>query len=587
MSDTGNDKENISPNQQTFTYDGNEVSVPIPTYPKPHLQPLGEYVLKTMSEAKPESSHEYGEFETAHSPRTIHSRSNNWKRRQHALALGCTGMWKAFKLLNTKDSQYKQFLSDTWAKELEQLDDFIQGISFTFPDEEEPLYGLDLMHYSRLITGLQSRRNRLMRLSKEDSDPPPSVPHWGDENHPEGVLYSRNDYEILAVTFRCEIESFMCLISMEEDNLDTANSKSPPRPILRKSPLRSVPLDEDDDDPNQASQRPIAGSSKGKEREIDPRNNGSSSSPLPNYAQAQSRSWSSSAHSSQRQQRSKGSIFGFKQREFGPLMRDAFSSPNYRPDGDYSNVDPEVDEEWTSGDEYSPKSSNPFGAQGRSKPRASFASDPPFHSRHSTPLSQNQSTPSRSTRSRSDWIPTAPNSDYEPLGSSPSGRNTWLTKQAHFDLKLKQEMIPDWDGDEDTLLHWIHKVNNLVSRSTVVAEQLGHLIPFKLKGEADNYWCSLPKAIQEKATRSWYDMCNLLSDYFMGPSWQVRQRSICRNMRWRQSGHYNELPSEYFIRKKVLLNHLWNMGDDEIMTEILNGAPSGWRVVLTPHLLEL
>ena len=589
MSDTENNRENISPNQQTFTYDGKEVPIPIPTYPKPHLQPLGEYVLKPMSEAKPQSLNEYGEFETAYSPRTINSRSNNWKRRQHALALGCTGMWKAFKLLNTKDLQYKKILSDNWSIEVEQLDDFIQGISFTFPDEEEPLYGLDLMRYSRLITSLQSRRNRLMRLGRGNSDSYPSVPHWGDENHPEGVLYLRNDYEILAVTFRCEVESFMCLISMDENNLEATQSKSPPRSILRNSPLRPIPIAEDNEyDQNQQSQQSLPGSSKGKEREIDSRENSHSLSSLPNYTQSQNRSWISSAGSSQGKQQSKGSMFGFKEQEYGPLMRDAFSSPNYRPDGNYSSVDPEVDDEWTSGDEYSPKSSNPFRKdRSRSKPRTSFASNPSINRQHNPYSLQTQTMPSRSTQSKSDWVPTAPNSDYEPLGSSPSGRNTWLSKQAHFDLKLKQEMIPDWDGNEDTLLHWIHKVNSLASRSPVVAEQLGSIIPFKLKGEADNYWCSLPKAIQEQATRSWYNMRNLLSDYFMGPSWQIHQRSICRNMQWRQSGHYDESPSEYFIRKKVLLDHLWNMGDDEIMNEVLNGAPSGWRIVLTPHLLNL
>src|SRR6201996_5170658 len=330
MSDTGNNKENIFPNQHTFIYDGKEISIPIPTYPKPHLQPLDEYVLKPMSEAKPQSLNEYGEFETAYSPRTINSRSNNWKRRQHALALGCTGMWKAFKLLNTKDSQYKKILSDNWSIEVEQLDDFIQGISFTFPDEEEPLYGLDLMRYSRLITSLQSRRNRLMRLNRENSDSYPSVPHWGDENHPEGVLYSRNDYEILAVTFRCEVESFMCLISMSEDSLEATQSRSPPRSILRKSPLRSIPLTNDNEyDQNQQSQQSLPGSSKGKEHEIDSRENSHSLSSLPNYTQSQNRSWISSAGSSQSKQQSKGSMFGFKEQEYGPLMRDAFSSPNY------------------------------------------------------------------------------------------------------------------------------------------------------------------------------------------------------------------------------------------------------------------
>src|ERR1700761_2579278 len=427
-----------------------------------------------------------------------------------------------------------------------------------------------------------------MCLGRDNSDSYPSIPHWGDENHPEGVLYSRNDYEILAVTFRCEVESFMCLISMDEDNLETTQSRSTPRSILRKSPLRNIPLanDDDDDDQNQQSQQPR--SSKGKEQEVDYQNHSQSLSALPHYTQSQNHSWNSPASSSEKQQHSKESMFRFKEQEYGPLMRDAFSSPNYRPDGNYSNIDPEIDDEWTSSDEYSPKSSNLFSKNRYgSKSHTSFVSKPSSSKQHSIYSSQNQTTPSRSTQSKSDRIPIAPNSDYEPLGSSPSGRNTWLSRQAHFDLKLKQEMIPDWDGNEDTLLHWIHKVNSLASRSPVVAEQLGNIIPFKLKGEADNYWCSLPKAIQERAIRSWYDMRNLLSDYFMGPSWQIWQRSICRNMRWRQSGHYNESPSEYFIRKKVLLDHLWNMGDDEIMNEVLNGAPSGWRIVLTPHLLNL
>lgn len=45
-----------------------------------------------------------------------------------------------------------------------------------------------------------------------------------------------------------------------------------------------------------------------------------------------------------------------------------------------------------------------------------------------------------------------------------------------------------------------------------------------------------------------------------------------------------ELPSEYFIRKRELIKLVYNYTDGEIINEIMNGAPTYWTTVLTPHL---
>jgi len=50
-------------------------------------------------------------------------------------------------------------------------------------------------------------------------------------------------------------------------------------------------------------------------------------------------------------------------------------------------------------------------------------------------------------------------------------------KSYHFDLKLKPEMVPQWDGNADTLARWLNKINRLADGSTNVHQELGKIIP--------------------------------------------------------------------------------------------------------------
>ncbi|KAF8146259.1 hypothetical protein K438DRAFT_1628530, partial [Mycena galopus ATCC 62051] len=49
---------------------------------------------------------------------------------------------------------------------------------------------------------------------------------------------------------------------------------------------------------------------------------------------------------------------------------------------------------------------------------------------------------------------------------------------------------------------------------------------------------------------------------------------------YRQAGHGKEKPSEYFIRKRELINSVYSFEDSAVMSEVMNGAPRSWCTVL-------
>lgn len=57
-------------------------------------------------------------------------------------------------------------------------------------------------------------------------------------------------------------------------------------------------------------------------------------------------------------------------------------------------------------------------------------------------------------------------------------------------------------------------------------------------------------------------------------------------MRYREAGHSCETPSQYFIRKRELLELVFDNPDSELITDIMAGASLSWRTVLTPRLYQ-
>lgn len=157
-------------------------------------------------------------------------------------------------------------------------------------------------------------------------------------------------------------------------------------------------------------------------------------------------------------------------------------------------------------------------------------------------------------------------------------------RETHFDLKLKTEVIPEWDGDPDTLTLWILKVNALSKRSKTVFNQLGQLIPTRLRKGAEAWYYSLPAPHRMIAEKNWETMRDEIGSYYMNRTWLDKQKMRARNAHYREANYSQEKPSDYYIRKTQLLSLAFNLSDTEVIMEVMNSAPSAWTSILTTHL---
>lgn len=58
--------------------------------------------------------------------------------------------------------------------------------------------------------------------------------------------------------------------------------------------------------------------------------------------------------------------------------------------------------------------------------------------------------------------------------------STGMKRLPQFDLKLRLEIVPTWDGNVDTLSHWITKVHQLSKESSLIERHLGSIVPHQL-----------------------------------------------------------------------------------------------------------
>jgi hypothetical protein len=159
-------------------------------------------------------------------------------------------------------------------------------------------------------------------------------------------------------------------------------------------------------------------------------------------------------------------------------------------------------------------------------------------------------------------------------------------KEAHFDLKLKYDNVPTWDGNTDTIVRWLLKINDIARESSTVFRQLGRVVPKRLEGEAEVWYWSLPIAYRSEIEKDWDTLRKAFSTYYMNRKWLDRQRGRANKASYRDYGHARETPSEYFIRKTELLNTAYTLDDSEIIMEVMDGAPSLWNTVLTTQMYQ-
>lgn len=156
----------------------------------------------------------------------------------------------------------------------------------------------------------------------------------------------------------------------------------------------------------------------------------------------------------------------------------------------------------------------------------------------------------------------------------------------HFDMKLKVDLIEEWDGDTDTIIDWFEAVNAIAARSDVVFAQLGELVPTRLRKKAKSWWLSLPQARRANAMQNWSTLRRCIAKYYMGRQWFDRLKLKARSCRFRDSEAPSETPSEYFIRKFKLLDTAEDYSESLMIMSIMDGAPKFWRSIIDTMTLR-
>lgn len=153
----------------------------------------------------------------------------------------------------------------------------------------------------------------------------------------------------------------------------------------------------------------------------------------------------------------------------------------------------------------------------------------------------------------------------------------------HFDMKLKPESVPQWDGNDDLLARWMDKVNSLSYHSEDIHRELGKIVPRRFTGLAETWYWSIPPAHRVAMEQSWTTLKLAMHNYWMNSQWLERQKLRANLARFREAAHSRELPSAYVVRKLDLLRIVYDWSDTETIRQIMSEAPSSWSPILQPQ----
>ncbi|KAJ3748264.1 hypothetical protein EV360DRAFT_89764 [Lentinula raphanica] len=127
--------------------------------------------------------------------------------------------------------------------------------------------------------------------------------------------------------------------------------------------------------------------------------------------------------------------------------------------------------------------------------------------------------------------------DREPLPSQPRSSHKGTTlpilnaatpnatcDEELFDMRLKQDIVPIWDGDLNSIVRWIKRINDLAKRSERLCRQLGSIVPRRLEGSAQSWYYSLPLSRRDYLETDWTLLRDEIASYYMNRRWMENTR---------------------------------------------------------------
>jgi hypothetical protein len=102
--------------------------------------------------------------------------------------------------------------------------------------------------------------------------------------------------------------------------------------------------------------------------------------------------------------------------------------------------------------------------------------------------------------------------EIEKVRTAPQQFPLWVMVRV---LKLKYENVPKWDGNVDTIVRWMLKINDIARESEVVFQQLGRVVPKRLEGAAEVWYWSLPVNYRSEVEKNWDTLRQAFATYFL------------------------------------------------------------------------
>ncbi|KAL1939986.1 hypothetical protein VTO73DRAFT_9321 [Trametes versicolor] len=426
----------------------------------------------------------------------------------------------------------------TFKQELQLLD---QVVGYVWKDgtTEEPAFFIDEEDHDRLMHMLENRLASAKPIFRDQKRLLPPLPRWGKGLEYIRYAFCANDFEILGACFRRQVESFLaqlttlCDFKTERDPPQSEEDHAAIVPSIPPDPFRTSFKD-------RPSPPPLPTSLK---QEI----TSQSFPPLPEERTAKdARAWrhrarspSGERHSTAREDQ-RVQMYRAVQTPLPPSVHDRISNRSSHLQRASPTPAPQGTLTITGGDTTTALAMNATHQGDCDETRR--MSDAKHHAGHRTkhetlgtdaPLvTSTSATPSRA------------------IAGAPQG--------------LKMDVVPTWDGDTATLARWIIRVNSIAKKSATIRQQLEH--------------------VREVCEQDWEYIRNQIGDYFMNRSWMEKTRKQALAIRYRDSACPRELPSQYFIRKRELLELAYENSESELISDIMAGAPRVWNTILTPRI---
>ncbi|PBK86329.1 hypothetical protein ARMGADRAFT_904975, partial [Armillaria gallica] len=137
-------------------------------------------------------------------------------------------------------------------------------------------------------------------------------------------------------------------------------------------------------------------------------------------------------------------------------------------------------------------------------------------------------------------------------GARPSSTVTSNDSGPQFDQKLKLADVPTWDGNGDTIVAWMWKIDDLSAWSDKVFKS----------------YFSLPMAHHEILEEDWDTMREAIAAFYMNRKWWEDHKAKALRVTYHEWGHSSEV------------------SDHELISEIMGGAPAVWYTMLNTESYE-